>query len=98
MLSNQTKNQHLMWRAGFGPATEQLEQLKQLTPIALFKALQKASSKKPEYIDVADNYLKGLFMGAGEVGRQQKKKELEDEDRKLLRQKQRDSIKSLNLF
>ena len=87
-----------MWRAGFGPATEQLEQLKMLTPTALFKALQKASAKKPEYIDVADNYLKGLMMGTGEVDRQQKKKELDEEDRKLVRQKQRDSIKSLNLY
>ncbi|ANE52215.1 DUF1800 domain-containing protein [Flavisolibacter tropicus] len=97
MPSNQTKNQHLMWRAGFGPATEQLEQLKEISPKALFKALQKASSKKPAYIDVADDYLKGLFMGAEEAGRQQQKKALEEADRKMVRQKQRDSIKSLNL-
>src|SRR6476620_7877459 len=97
MPSNQTKNQHLMWRAGFGPATEQLEQLKEISPKALFKALQKASSKKPVYLDVADDYLKGLFMGAEEVGRQQQKKALEEADRKMVRQKQRDSIKSLNL-
>lgn len=87
-----------MWRAGFGPATEQLDQLKTLSPTALYKALQKASSKKPEYIDVADDYLKGLFMGAEEVGRQQKKKALDEEDRKLVRQKQREGIKSLNLY
>ncbi len=46
MPSNQIKNQHLMWRAGFGPAAEQLEQLKNITPQQLFKALQKASAKK----------------------------------------------------
>jgi hypothetical protein len=55
MLSNQTKNQHLMWRAGFGPAADQQEQLKKITPKELFKALQKASSSKPGYIDVADD-------------------------------------------
>lgn len=86
-----------MWRAGFGPATKQLDQLKTLSPRELYKALQKASSKKPDYIDVADNYLKGLVMGAGEIGRQQRKEELDADDRKLVRQKQRDSIKSLNL-
>ncbi len=87
-----------MWRAGFGPATEQLEQLKHITPTSLYKALQKASSQKPAPIDVADDYLKGLFMGVDEAGRQQRKRELDEEDRKLVRQKQRDSIKSLNLY
>lgn len=86
-----------MWRAGFGPATDQLEQLKKISPQQLFQALQKASSKKPEYIDVADDYLKGLFMGAGEIGRQQKRKELDADDRKKIREQNRDDIKSLNL-
>jgi uncharacterized protein (DUF1800 family) len=98
MRSNQTKNQHLMWRAGFGPAIDQLDQLKTIKPSDLFKALQKASAKKPVYMDVADDYLKGIVMGAGEIGRQQRKKELDEDDRKMLRQKQRDGIKSLNLF
>jgi len=96
MLSTQRKNQHLMWRAGFGPAAEQLEQLKQISPQQLFKALQKASAKKPEYIDVADNYLKGLMMGIDDAAKQSKK-DLEKEDKKTIRQKQRDSIKNLNL-
>jgi uncharacterized protein (DUF1800 family) len=97
MASTQLKNQHLMWRAGFGPAADQSEQLKKLSPLQLFKALQKASSKKPEYIDVADDYLKGLFMGAGEIGRQQKKQELDAGDKKKIREKNRDDIKNLNL-
>ena len=74
MISNQIKNQHLMWRAGFGPAANQLKQLDSINPLELFKTLQKASSKKPEYIDVADDYLKGLVMGTEEIGSQQKKK------------------------
>jgi uncharacterized protein (DUF1800 family) len=97
MASTQLKNQHLMWRVGFGPAADQLEQLKTLSPSQLFKALQKASSKKPDYMDVADDYLKGLFMGAGEIGRQQKRKELDADDRKKIREQNRDDIKSLNL-
>ena len=96
MLSTQRKNHHLMWRAGFGPAAAQLEQLKEISPQQLFKALQKASAKKPGYIDVADNYLKGLMMGIDDAGKQSKK-DLEKEDKKTIRQKQRDSIKNLNL-
>ena len=63
-LANQLKNQHLMWRAGFGPAVEQLVDLSQVSSKQLYKALQKASSKKPEYIDVADDFLKGLWAGS----------------------------------
>jgi uncharacterized protein (DUF1800 family) len=96
MLSTQLKNQHLMWRAGFGPAAAQLEQLKKISPQQLYKALQKASAKKPEYIDVADNYLKGLVMGIDDAAKQSKK-DLDKDDKKTIRQKQRDSIKNLNL-
>ena len=96
-LSNQLKNQHLMWRAGFGPAVEQLGDLANYSPKQVYKALVKASDKKPEFIDVADDYLKGLLMGAEEVGRQQKR-ELPAEDRKLIQQKSREGVRNLNLY
>lgn len=86
-----------MWRAGFGPAADQLTQLKDIAPAQLYKTLQKASSKKPEYIDVADDYLKGLFMGIEEIGQQQKKKDMDAENRRMIRRKQRDGLKNLNL-
>jgi len=96
-LANQLKNQHLMWRAGFGPAVEQLADLPEVTPKQLYKALQTASSKKPEYIDVADDFLKGLWAGIDEVGRQERRKEMTEEERKKVQQKQRESVRSLNL-
>ena len=96
-LSNQLKNQHLMWRAGFGPAVEQLPDLSAYTPKQFYKALVKASDKKPDYIDVADDYLKGLFMGIEEVGRQQKK-ELPPEEKKKAQQKNREGVRNLNMY
>lgn len=96
-LSNQLKNQHLLWRAGFGPAVEQLPDLSKYTPKQFYKALVKASEKKPEYIDVADDYLKGLLMGIEEVGRQQKK-ELDPEQRKMAQQKNREGVRNLNMY
>jgi uncharacterized protein (DUF1800 family) len=96
MISNQLKNQHLMWRAGFGPAAEQLEQIQKITPSQLFKALQKDSSKKPEYLDATDDYLKGLMKGVQEEG--MKKKELDREERKNLQQQSRESIRNLNIM
>ena len=96
-LANQLKNQHLMWRAGFGPAVEQLADLTEFTPKQFYKALQQSSSKKPEYIDVADDYLKGLFAGIDEASRQQRVRDMSEEQRKQVQQKQREGVRSLNL-
>jgi len=90
-------NQHLMWRAGFGPAVEQLADLSGYTPNQFFNALVKASAKKPVFIDVADDYLKGLVMGIEEVGRQQKK-ELDPEQRRMVQQKNREGVRNLNMY
>ena len=95
--TNQMKNQHLMWRAGFGPAVEQLSDLAEFSPKQIYKALVKAADKKPEYIDVADDYLKGLFMGIEEVGRQEKK-EMDKDERKKLQQMNRDGVRNLNMY
>lgn len=85
-----------MWRAGFGAATEQFDQLKTLAPSHLYKALQNASSKKPDYFDATDDYLKGLMKGLQEQGMQ--KKQLDKEERKNIQQQTRQAIKSLNLM
>src|SRR6476646_7829725 len=95
-VSNQLKNQHLMWRAGFGPAVEQLNDLNKFSSKQLYKALQKASSKTPVALDAAGDYLNGLMMGIGEAGRQQK--EDNAETRKERQQKSREGIRNLNLF
>jgi uncharacterized protein (DUF1800 family) len=96
-LTNQLKNQHLLWRAGFGPAVEQLGDLSKFTPRQFYKALVKASEKNPAYIDVADDYLKGLWMGIEEIGRQQKK-EMDADQRKMVQQKNRQGVRNLNMF
>jgi len=96
VVTNQLKNQHLLWRAGFGPMAEDLQQLATASQKSYFQALSKASKKKPEYLDLADNYIKGLMMGIDEIGRTQRK-ELSDEEKKKVRQASRESIKSLNL-
>jgi uncharacterized protein (DUF1800 family) len=96
-LSNQLKNQHLLWRAGFGPAAEQLGDLSLYTPEQFYKALVKASAQKPGYINVADNYLQGLMMGIDQVSRVQQK-ELTADEKKKRQQLSRESIRNLNLY
>jgi Protein of unknown function (DUF1800) len=95
--ANQLKNQHLLWRAGFGPAVEQLGDLAHFSPGEFYRALVKASSKKPVYINVADNYLEGLMMGIDQVGRVQQK-DLTPEEKKKMRQKNREGVRNLNIY
>ena len=96
-LTNQQKNQHLLWRAGFGPAVEQLGDLSKFSPQQFYKALVKASDKKPEYANVADNYLQGLMMGIDQAGKMQRK-DLTADERKKRQQMSREGIRNLNLY
>ncbi len=93
-MSNRIKNQHLMWRAGFGPAVEQLDDLSKFTPKQVYKGLVKASEKKPAFVNVANDYLQGLFMGIEDAGRQNRK----EEDRKKIQKSNREGIRNLNLY
>lgn len=95
MVISQLKNQHLLWRAGFGPMAEELHQLTKSTTQAYTEALFKSSSKSPTYIDVASNALKGLMMGVDDVVKQNK--QLSDEERRKMRQQSREEIRNLNL-
>jgi uncharacterized protein (DUF1800 family) len=49
-------------------------------------------------VNVADNYLQGLYMGLEEVGRQQQRKELTADERKMVQQKNRDGIRNLTVY
>ncbi len=93
---NQLKNQHLFWRAAFGPPVASLLQLQVGAPGALFNALLKASAKPPVYLDVVDNAMKGLAMGIGEADKMNKR-ELTIEEKKNLRRQSREDIKNLNI-
>src|SRR5687768_8210701 len=95
VITNQLKNQHLLWRAGFGPMAEEIHQLDTASPASYVKALLKGSSKSPVYMDVADSALKGLVMGVEEIGKAQR--QLDEEQRKKIRQQSREDLKSLNL-
>ncbi|HEY0750564.1 MAG TPA: DUF1800 family protein, partial [Chitinophagaceae bacterium] len=100
MVPKQLKNQHLMWRAGFGPSASQLPQLDSLNPSDLYQALKKASSKEPAYLDVADTYLQGLVMGVGDAVKMEemRKNGLDNETRKKIREKSREDLRKLNLL
>jgi uncharacterized protein (DUF1800 family) len=94
IVTPQLKNQHLLWRAGFGPMAEEYHQLATASHKSYINSLFKASAKGPEMIDVADNALKGLVMGIKEVGMQQRG---DENQRRKIRQQSREDLKSLNI-
>src|SRR5882757_7300033 len=95
-LTNQRRNQHLFWRAGFGPMAEDLDALATHTQKSFTEALWKAADRPVAYLDVVDNALKGLVMGAGDAAAMQRK-ELSADEKKQIRVQSRQDIKSLNL-
>ena len=93
-LSNQLKNQHLLWRAAFGPMAENVNELGDVSQKKLYKILEKTSSKKPDDLNVARNAFDGLVKGVQDLGQMQK---LTEDQKKQLRKQSVDDIKNLNL-
>lgn len=74
---------------------EEFHELPKASTSSYVAALFKSSAKSPRYIDVASNAVRGLMMGVDEVVKQSK--QLNDEEKKKLRQQSKQDIKSLNL-
>jgi len=95
-VPSQQKNLHLLWRAGFGPATADLALINTETSASSYKTLLAASRSAPAYIEVTDNGLRDLIMNMEENGAF-KKQQLSADQKKELRVKSRDGLKNLNL-
>src|SRR3954470_12312180 len=91
-VSNQVKNQHLMWRAGFGPSAKDLNLMRTAKPHELYKSLEQKSNAF-RGIDVADGFIKSLMSMDNVPARQM----LSEDERRALRKQNRDNIKKLNL-
>ena len=87
-------NLHLLWRAGFGPAVNEIQSLSKWSRKDLFREMLKKSAKSPVYIRTASNMLEGLFNGIQEAGKMQ---ELTKEQKQEVRKQSREDLKSLNL-
>jgi uncharacterized protein (DUF1800 family) len=93
-LTNQLKNQHLLWRAAFGPMAENVKELDHVTQKQLFLLLQKKSAKKPSALNVATNSFDGLVKGVQDLGKMQ---QLTQDQKKQMRKQSAEDIKNLNL-
>ena len=94
-LTNQQKNQHLLWRAAFGPMAENANQLGEISQKELYEVLQKTSSRKPEPLQIATGSFDGLVKGVQDLGKMQN---LAKDQKKQLRRQSAEDIKSLNLL
>ncbi len=94
-ISNQLKNQHLLWRAGFGPAVEQLNDLSKYSPDKYYKALVKASAKEPAYINVANSELIDLYEQQQDA---QKRKNMDEMQRREINRMQQAAVRNLSLY
>ncbi len=88
MNFNQLKNQHLYWRAGFGPSVAQVKELGKQKPEALFHSLLRDSEKSVDLFDVADARVKELAMGNNEQG---------NRDKQMIRRQSVQDIFKLNI-
>ena len=93
-VSNRLKNQHLLWRAAFGPMAENAASLDDLSHKKLWELLLKTSAKQPDKIDVASGTLDGLVKGVQDIAQMQK---FTPEQKRVMAKQSREDIKSLNL-
>lgn len=93
-VTNRLKNQHLLWRAAFGPMAENAAELDTISQKQLWDLLMKTAAKKPEKINVASNMFDGLVKGAQDLAGV---KDITPVQRKAMQQQSRDDLKSLNL-
>ena len=91
---NQVKNQHLLFRAAFGPMVANTNELHDMSQKELYSVLSKTSSKNPVALNVTTNLFDGFIKGVQDVGRLQK---LSQEEKKMLRKQSVQDLKNLNL-
>lgn len=93
-VTNRLKNQHLLWRAGFGPMAENDMDIDSMAPKKLWSLLLKNAAHSPEPLDVAT----GLSVDAMYDMQMQGADEPTKAERRRAVQKQyREDLKALNL-
>ncbi len=100
-VTNRLKNQHLLWRAAFGPMAENAAALDAIKPADLWQLLLETSASKPEKLEVADNLIAGLSNGVKDLVALDKAGKMDEETKKerqqKMRQQSKDDIRNLNI-
>jgi uncharacterized protein (DUF1800 family) len=95
-ITNQIKNQHLLWRAAFGPMAENIAELDSITAKNLWKTLIDTSKDVPAKMDIVSDPRKDkAYMG--EDGAMMKPNKIDALTKKLIAQQYRDDLKNMNI-
>lgn len=101
-LSKQLRNQHLLWRAGFGPSAADLDRLRHIQPDKLYRQLEKQAAQKPQLLDTASDYVKGSLLQPAPPMEAQltpdDKKRYNAEQRRLINRQSSADIRKLSLL
>lgn len=84
-----------MWRAGFGPAIEQLDDLHRYSSQKYYKALVKASENEPQYINIASDSLINAYEDLQDA---KKKADYSEMQRREINRMQQAAVRDLNLY
>lgn len=102
MSSSQMLNQHLLWRAGFGPTIDNVANISTYNTKDLYASIQKASNKSPQAFNVATNVYQEYFgINAGDANggmmtAVQKITNLSKEQKQQIQKQSREDLKKLN--
>ena len=95
-FSNRLKNQHLLWRAGFGPMAENVAELNEISTKNLWKKLIDSSAETPQKIDVASNPFEDKTM-MNSNGTMTEYSKLDADKKRALAKQGRDDLKDMNI-
>ena len=98
MIHTQVKNQHLLWRAGFGPAAADIPDLTGNRSKNLYASIRVASVSSSKDITVTTNSFKNLYTDYKSAGNKIKGADsLLAATKKEIREQSRENIKQLTL-
>jgi uncharacterized protein (DUF1800 family) len=93
-ISNRLKNQHLLWRAGFGPLLESTVNLDTISQKKLWELLLKNSSVATVKIEVAQNFFEKFYNQSIDTTLQP----VVANKGKMIREQSREDLKKLNVL
>jgi uncharacterized protein (DUF1800 family) len=93
-ISNRLKNQHLLWRAGFGPSLESTVNLDTISQKKLWELLLKNSSVATVKIEVAQNFFEKFYNQSIDTTLQP----VVANKGKIIREQSREDLKKLNVL
>lgn len=100
-ITTQTRNQHLLWRAGFGVSYKDIDGLAHTNPSRLYKRLQKDSDADPVMLNAVSSTVRNaLAMQQNPLEMQMDKEELKRfsaEQRRIINKQSNEDIKQLTL-